>query len=405
MYTIKPISKISKCSVSGDVTNAPKSRHRNVLKLNSQDWGSWTRCDGTGGNRYRYRQCKSPNPNSCQKDTAPCDPTNSSEVYPYVFSSKSNFYPILFAGQQESQDIQGEEGESLNGNGNAMQFITDQSGVSPNNVQPVTDSGNGHSVTNGGNLPAPVDGSGGMVAPISGSGAMVPPTSGSGGTMQPIAGPNGVVKPPHGSGGMVNPSGGSSGSVQPATGPRGVFPPRSGGTGQTYPVPGGTGQIYPAPGGTGQAYTGSGGMVPPPTDSVVQPMPTTMAPAPPMPTSMAPPIPMPMPTTMGPAPPVPMPTTMAPASFAQTDAPAPVMVTGGVSEPNFVFVQGNPKGVHNNTGQQMNSGGNAQNNAVNQSGQNRGNSNTDGSKHHGHRNNNGAQEVELMPSSSNHASP
>uniref|UniRef100_A0A915I3V0 Uncharacterized protein n=1 Tax=Romanomermis culicivorax TaxID=13658 RepID=A0A915I3V0_ROMCU len=53
------------------------TRHRNVIWPNKPDWGSWTRCDGKSSQRFHFRNCKSYNPNKCEKASEQCDPNNS----------------------------------------------------------------------------------------------------------------------------------------------------------------------------------------------------------------------------------------------------------------------------------------------------------------------------------------
>lgn len=42
-----------------------------LLGTNKPEWGAWTTC-GADGNRFRYRNCKNPNPNSCERGQAAC---------------------------------------------------------------------------------------------------------------------------------------------------------------------------------------------------------------------------------------------------------------------------------------------------------------------------------------------
>lgn len=51
-------------------------RHRNVIWLNVENWGSWTRCDTVTGFHKRFRQCAGFNPNKCFKENYKCDPAN-----------------------------------------------------------------------------------------------------------------------------------------------------------------------------------------------------------------------------------------------------------------------------------------------------------------------------------------
>jgi hypothetical protein len=55
-----------------------------VLKKDNKEWSTWSSCDSTRHRRRRFRACKTVNPNSCQREEAPCGVARSAQEVPKV---------------------------------------------------------------------------------------------------------------------------------------------------------------------------------------------------------------------------------------------------------------------------------------------------------------------------------